>query len=422
MGNFMEIATCVVEVAILFFYTDAILERRKNLGKGIYGVFGIALLLNIARSYLFLPMNTNVMLTCVIWMAVTCICFEGTWLKKLFFIAVEITMAIASDMITSMILSFFADIEYSDVLTLRYLGMMMTNSIYFVFVIYIVHFAKKNYRHLPLKFNILMALCPLISIFLLLFLDLYMIETQKVYYIPSFLAVVGLAYINVMIFNFFDYYEKGIKVTALDALLRANEENYKLLEDNEKQLNILRHDISKHMAGIKDMMEQDNKQAAEKYVEELSRMVSENTSVSRTGNITLDTVLNVEGRRAAAAEIRYDVKLNIQSQILISSVDLSRILYNAIDNAIEACENLENKYILVSVSSDDKNVKIVIENTSAEVEVNNGSIATSKGNTRRHGYGIRSIKDAVENYDGMMSLSFSDNRFICSLMLKNEAK
>lgn len=419
MNNIMEIGTCVVELAIMFFYLNNVLSKKKEIGCRIWFMYIGIFVINVARSYLYLPMNTNIIITFVLWFAAAYIGFEGTLLKKLFFVAIEIMLVLLSDMLTSVFLTMFGNIDYSDAMTLRHIGMIVTNAFLFVTSAYVAQFAKKNYRHLPVKFNVLMVLCPMSSIFILLFLDLCMIEMNKIYYVPTIMMLVVLGYINVMIFNFFDYYQKGIKVTAMDALLEANEENYKLLEENEKNLHILRHDIANHMAGIREMMNQDDKSAVEMYVDELDKTIAGINSISRSGNITLDTVLNVEGRKAMKEGIKYDVVLNIDADISIQPLDLCTILYNAIDNAIEACEHIEDKYILVSVSADEKKLRINIENTSPEVEVNDNSVKSKKEDKAIHGYGIKSIKEAVDKYNGLVSFSYEEKRFVCRVSIDN---
>lgn len=264
-----------------------------------------------------------------------------------------------------------------------------------------------------------MILCPIFGLYLLILLDSYIAHSSENYYIMSFIAVLGLGYINIMIFGFFDYYEKGLQAQTLDILLKSNEENYALIQENEKELHILRHDILKYMSEMKEMLHSGNRQAAERYVEDINKIVVKDTSISRTGDLVLDTVLNVENKKAVALGIRYDVKLNISEDINISSVDLSRILYNAIDNAIEACEKTEEKYILISVSADNGQLKIVIKNTSLPVEICDNKIKTTKSNKKRHGYGIISIENALKNNDGMLSLNYQNGIFICRIIMKN---
>lgn len=250
-------------------------------------------------------------------------------------------------------------------------------------------------------------------------LDAYIAQSQNHYYFMSLVAIFGLGYINIMLFDFFDYYEKGLQAQTLDIILKANEENYKILEENEKEIHILRHDILKYMAEIKEMMNKGNREAVERYVEDISNIVSKDTSISRTGNLVLDTILNIENRKAVALGIKYDVKLNISESINISSVDLSSILYNAIDNAIEACEKVKEKYILVSITADNKMLKIIIENTSQPVDIENNKIRTTKADHRRHGYGIASIKKALKNNDGFITLNYQNGIFICRMLMKN---
>ena len=176
------------------------------------------------------------------------------------------------------------------------------------------------------------------------------------------------------------------------------------------------------MVEIKEMLNAGDKEAASRYVDDINNMVLKNTSISRTGNIVLDSILNTENKKAAALGIKYDVKLNVSEDINISSIDLSRILYNAIDNAIEACEKINDKYILVSITSDEKMLKIIIENTSPYVDINDNKIKTTKSDYIRHGYGIRSIKDALKNNDGLLSLSYKDGIFVCRIIMKNTVK
>ena len=323
-----------------------------------------------------------------------------------------------SEILTALFISTFLNLEYDDGFTMRYLGIALSTTLLFVFNLFTIYIAKKKYRNLPLKYNILMILCPIFSLYLLMLLDSYIAQSLNHNYFMSFLAVLGLGYINIMVF---DYYEKGLQAQTLDVVLKANEENYKILEQNEKELHILRHDILKHMAEIKDMLNAGNKEAASRYVDDINNIVLKNTSISRTGNIVLDSILNTENKKAAALGIRYDVKLNISEDINISSVDLSRILYNAIDNAIEACEKINEKYILVSITSDEKMLKIVIENTSPYVDIKDNKIQTTKSDHIRHGYGIRSMKDALKNNDGLLSLSYKNGIFVCRIIMNNSA-
>lgn len=170
------------------------------------------------------------------------------------------------------------------------------------------------------------------------------------------------------------------------------------------------------------MLRSGNQDAARQYAEDINNIVIKDTSISRTGNLVLDTILNVENKKAVQLGIKYDVKLNVSESINIASVDLSRILYNAIDNAIEACEKVKEKYILVSVSSDSGLLKIVVENTSQPVEINDNKIKSTKSDKKKHGYGIASIKSALKNNNGLISFDYNNGIFVCRIIMQNGTK
>lgn len=422
MEKIVELISCTLEIVILFIYFGGVLDKKENVNRGYFGYFVTCVAINFVRTSLFLPFRLNILVTVIIVLLTAFLCFRGTSCKKLFFVIVYVVAVMISEILTASLLSTFFKIEYDDGLTMRYLGMALSTAFLFVFCIFTIYIARKKYRHLPIKYNILMILCPIFSLYLLILLDSYIAKLPEHHYILSFIAVLGLGYINVMIFDFFDYYEKGLQAQTLDIILRSNEKNYALLQENEKELHILRHDIQKYMSEMKEMLRSGNQDAARQYAEDINNIVIKDTSISRTGNLVLDTILNVENKKAVQLGIKYDVKLNVSESINIASVDLSRILYNAIDNAIEACEKVKEKYILVSVSVDSGLLKIVVENTSQPVEINDNKIKSTKSDKKKHGYGIASIKSALKNNNGLISFDYNNGIFVCRIIIQNGTK
>lgn len=418
MNHIFEIATCVIELLIFYFYFKGVLGKKEGIGNWFPISFVIAMGVHVARSYCYLPFGWNVGITVLLFLLLSFTVFDGSYGRKVFFVAVQTIAMLGAEILTATLLSAVFPIEYDDMFTMRYAGMLMTISLLFLFDIYIIYLAKKKYRQLPLRYNILLIICPVISVFLLLLLDFYIAQAQHNYYIAVFGAVLGLGYLNIMVFHFFDYYEKSLQVASMDAMLKANETNYVLLEENERELHILRHDIMKHVHQMKEMLSQQDNQEAKQYMAELDQIVSEGVGISRTGNLTLDTVLNIGKKKASAKGILMDTKLHLLSDIKISSVDLTGVLHNVIDNAIEACDHLERKYILVSVVTEEDRLKITVENTAQEVRIENNTLKSTKG-VSGHGYGLVSVRKTLESYQGHMSLEYNGGIFTCRILMNN---
>ncbi len=418
MNHIFEVVTCVIELLVIYFYFQGVLGKKEGIGMWFPVSFVIAIGTHTARSYCYLSFGWNVGISVLLFLVISCAVFKGSYGRKIFFVAVQTIVMLVAEILTATLLSAVFPIEYDDMFTMRYAGMLMTTSLLFLLDIYIIYLTKRKYRQLPLRYNILLILCPIISVFLLLLLDFYIAQAQHNYYVAVFGAVLGLGYLNVMVFHFFDYYEKSLQVASMDAMLKANETNYVLLEENERELHILRHDIMKHVHQIKEMLSQQDNQDAKQYMAELDQIVSDGVGIARTGNLTLDTVLNIGKKKASAKGILMDTKLHILSDIKISSVDLTGVLYNVIDNAIEACDHLERKYILVSVVTEEDRLKITVENTAQEVRIENNTIKSTKG-ISGHGYGLVSVRKTLESYQGHMSLEYSEGVFTCRILMNN---
>ena len=86
----------------------------------------------------------------------------------------------------------------------------------------------------------------------------------------------------------------------------------------------------------------------------------------------------------------------------IEPTDLSTILNNLLDNAVEAAEKSKEKFINVKVSLNEHNTKVltIINSCDNEPVTKNDKLVTTKENSSGHGLGIKSVKRTLKNYNG----------------------
>ena len=99
----------------------------------------------------------------------------------------------------------------------------------------------------------------------------------------------------------------------------------------------------------------------------------------------------------------------------ISEQDLTTILGNALDNAIEACKQMkqEDKWIDIFIGNHYNRTTIKIVN-SYEIEPikNKGKFISIKSdNSQLHGHGISSMKAITEKNGGIMKIEYMNNAF-----------
>ena len=106
--------------------------------------------------------------------------------------------------------------------------------------------------------------------------------------------------------------------------------------------------------------------------------------------------------------------VNCSNIVFMDMVDLSILLGNMLDNAMEAAAKLpeENRVIDLKIQTDEHFFRITEKNTfTGELNITSDGLATSKPETGYHGFGSLSMKYIVDKYNGQMALDAEDGVF-----------
>ena len=102
-------------------------------------------------------------------------------------------------------------------------------------------------------------------------------------------------------------------------------------------------------------------------------------------------------------------------------MDLYVLLGNALDNAIEAVEQVQDEHrriIQLTISRKDDFVNIRLENSyEGELSWDGNLPRTTKEDKQSHGIGLRSIRNIAKKYGGYASASTEDAVFILSILI-----
>lgn len=145
-----------------------------------------------------------------------------------------------------------------------------------------------------------------------------------------------------------------------------------------------------------------------------------------TGNPVTDVVLNGKYQQAKSMGIQFDSEFLFPSDYGIDVFDLSIILNNALNNALEACEVLSGSEPeaerFISVTSYCKNNMFLIEvKNSFDGTVcvtGDGGLKSRKQDTHRHGLGFQNIVRCADKYLGSADYTCCDRTFTLIVMLQ----
>lgn len=121
--------------------------------------------------------------------------------------------------------------------------------------------------------------------------------------------------------------------------------------------------------------------------------------------------------------IPFDINVEFPQNTNILPHDICTILSNLLDNAIEASSKLDKSgSVLLTIRKINYFLMINVVNECFQ----KGSDfinypKTTKENKELHGWGLPSVRDAVEKYNGTLRCINKDNQFAVSIMLFYEA-
>lgn len=419
--NIIEIVNVAIEMMLVFLYFSLLSKAKVN-----KAVLYLSYLLStvILSATVLLTDNILVYLitTIILISSMSFICYDDSIRHKIFWnILFLLIISISEPIVIGLlcIANMGTPDEFLESGLGRYLGMIGTDLIYLWLIGMMHRIINKRIRDLPIKYWILIITIPIISIFLLqTMLDSFTVK-DSLNYISLSISLIGIIFINISMFNFFESYEDKIKLKYLETLKQQEQENYKLLALSHKQVKELKHDIENQFSVLNGLMKSGNNAAAMQYLDKLNSYVRTANRICYTGNNVIDSIVNIKGSLAQTYGIEFICKVNIITSIKADELELCRIIGNGLDNAIEGCQrvDVQNKHICFSISEDREKLMIVISNTSDEVDTT--ALSSTKKEKGLHGIGISSIKSSVERLDGLVKFDYADGIFKLNIMVQN---
>ena len=172
-----------------------------------------------------------------------------------------------------------------------------------------------------------------------------------------------------------------------------------------QEMRTWRHDYKNHLQVMKAHLELGEYEKLADYLGELDREISQMDYFIKTGNVMLDAVLNSKISLARSKQIRVDVKVVLPAHLVINHYDLSVILGNLLDNAIEGCETQseeKERFLRVYIGMLKEQLYLSVTNSHCTpvLKSKNGYLSTK---AKDRGLGTLSIDRIVARHKGFVN-------------------
>ncbi len=186
------------------------------------------------------------------------------------------------------------------------------------------------------------------------------------------------------------------------------EDSLRNIETLNHTLRAQRHDFLNHLQVVYSLIEMEEYQEANAYIEKVYGSISSVSRILKTKNAAVNALLQVKIAQMENSGIRCD--LNITSswdELEMPGWEMCRVLSNLIDNAIDAMAGGNDKYIALTLGENLKQFTFRVANNGPAIPEKMLHTIFAPGITSKsegHGMGLFIVKRTLEAHGGSIQV------------------
>ena len=178
-----------------------------------------------------------------------------------------------------------------------------------------------------------------------------------------------------------------------------------------------KHDFHHHLQTLKGQLEAGEVDRAIAYIEALDKDLQNVDTLLKTGNVTVDAILSAKLAQARSEGIPVTVEANLPPELTLTDVELSIVLGNLLDNAIEACrEAAGDRFIRLSLRMKGRMLYFYLLNAAGKKKPKLGSLSKT-GKTGAHGFGLHRAETILEKHGGWVKYNSEEGAFTSEFLV-----
>lgn len=290
-----------------------------------------------------------------------------------------------------------------------------------------IFFRSENIRSLSNKYNIVLLLLPIGSMYVVY--NIFMLSADmnnKQYIHKAVTSSLIVLFINIIMFSLYSRLSKEKELQLYNTVyaqqLELCTQHMKEKETVMMEFRNARHDIKQHYIVLVEMLDNNKHEAAVEYLQGLiSANPLSNIGICKSDNIVVDSLVNAKYSVAVKNKIDFMCDIHIPMQLPFENADISILLGNILDNAIEASLHIEEpkRNIRFFMKYDHNTLIVTAVNTFSGKLIRNrqGKLITRKKDPWNHGIGLESVQKVADKYHGSVVIESEQDKFTIKIIL-----
>lgn len=213
-------------------------------------------------------------------------------------------------------------------------------------------------------------------------------------------------------------YQENIKFADQLRIREKDAAQNQLLLQSAASLRKWKHDYKNHLIAIQGLINDKAYEQLKQYVIYQQEILPQTFSTINTGHNIIDALLTDKYAVSQHEKIKFTYSVILPKPVPISDVELTGILGNLLDNAIDACRVLRdvperNPYIHVSIMPKRNMLHFLVENSSSGNYIydSGGHLITTKPQKEIHGNGLMHVSHIAKEHNGFCRVSAKPDYF-----------
>lgn len=428
-----NLLTNTIDVYMLYFYLKVSFGGEKTNKK--YILIGLCILVvfnTMVNSVLGLANFIGFILIILLMSSIFSLIFKDKFLNIFIMLLIGIVIMFVLELVTVNLVIYLFKLSPSRILELnvyRFLAIFIAKGSFFLIVRYWISKTPlisyiQNKRSLPIAF---IFLFNSIIIYMTFILYKYVKISTYMDYIIFFVLTLCAIFFSWLIYVFT---KKMFKQEQQEELMKLKIKEYenqnfyiKNMEDIMLNIRAQRHDFNNHISTLYGLVFLNKTEEAKKYILDLAEDVSFINKIIDVGHPVITALINMKRDKILREKIKMNLDVQLPQNLSFDYIDLSIVIGNLLDNAIEACLNpcIKDPFIDLKILAKVNYLVIEISNSkSSTVSAKSDSLGhrfTTKEDKESHGFGLSNIKRIVSQYEGILKLEDKENTFEVHLAL-----
>lgn len=413
MSNAFELIANILEAAIIaqFFLRYFGLENKNNkILKFIIMTIIYASVVTVCNMYTYFSVHEEYIIDITIFVFAI-VLLKGRVLEKILLIFINSILLSTIDVLLMGAFGNFIVYDangYPEFGVLRVALVVLAKVIYIICTELIIRNKIEDSQYVSntvyLKLNAAMIITAVAELFLM---DIVYMSAKSSSIVSVYFVIVALVAVDAILYTLFvNLTNTSINLIKEEVKNAAYESEKKIIENMHeinKQTMIVRHDMKSKLTYIMFKLDEGDIKGAEKFLSEELDVELSDVNIISTGNRIADAILNMHAETARKQGIPF--RMNITGNLeMVNEVDITIILSNLLDCALELAGTSDVPYAGVDVKDTDNGIMIRAYSSYGELKLNNGML---------------NVRNIADRYNGTYEFEHRDGRCTAVVCLKN---